>query len=188
MHHDIKASHLSKLVHFDTLGDEGASGREGVAAHHVDGRGEVLHPTLGGEALDCVPGNDGGDQDRDDGGVTETKVANHGDEDGLTNKVDDTADASVVRVFRQPPLVTGSDVVITYNMLAEERKVDDEHDAGVEKKVEPLVIRPLLEAGVEAVLDVTQTESIPSLHRTVFFLWINLARVPLQEKLVNKKN
>jgi hypothetical protein len=140
-------THLSKLVYLDTLGDNRAGGGEGVAAHEVHGRGSVEKPRLVGEALYHMPGYDGADDDRDDGGVAEAEVADEGDEDALAHQVNCADDAPVVTVLHQAPIVPGAHVCIPNNMLAEEGQVDGKHDRCVGQKVEPLVVRPLLEAG-----------------------------------------
>ena len=85
----------------------------------------------------------------------------------------------VVAVLHHASTISSSHVVEADDELAKEGEEDGQHDGGVVEEVEPLVVRSLLETGVETVLDVVQAEGISSLMGPFLFLSFNPPRVPL---------
>ena len=171
--------HLSQFIHLHTLRHSRSSRGEGVAAHQVDGGGDVEQVGLVGETLDHVAGDDGAYDHGNHGPVTELEVSKERDENSLADQVDNPTDAAVVAVLHHASTISSSHVVEADDKLAKEGEEDGQHDGGVVEEVEPLVVRSLLEAGVETVLDVVQAEGISSLMGPFLFLSFNPPRVPL---------
>ena len=171
--------HLSQFIHLKILRHSRSSSGEGVVAHQVHGGGHIEQVRFVGKALDYMAGDDGAYDHGNHGPVTELEVSKEQDENSLADQVDNPTDAAVVAVLHHPPTISSSHVVEADDELAEEGEEDGQHDGGVVEEVEPLVVRSLLEAGVETVLDVVQAEGISSLMGPFLFLSFNPPRVPL---------
>ena len=92
------------------------------------------------------------DDEWDNVGIRKLKQTQDGDEDSLTNQVNDAADALVVAVVLQTPLVPGPHIVVANGHLSKERKIIGHHDSCVGQQEKPFIIISLLEKGLERVL------------------------------------
>ena len=171
--------HLSQFIHLNILRHSRSSSGEGVVAHQVHGGGHIEQVRFVGKAHDYMAGDDGAYDHGNHGPVTELEVSKERDENSLADQVDNPTDAAVVAVLHHASTISSSHVVEADDKLAKEGEEDGQHDGGVVEEVEPLVVRSLLEAGVETVLDVVQAEGISSLMGPFLFLGFNPPRVPL---------
>ena len=92
------------------------------------------------------------DDERNNVGIRKLQQTQDGDEDSLTNQVNDAADALVVAVVLQAPLVPCPHIVVANGHLSKERKIIGHHDSCVGQQEEPFVIVSFLEEGLERVL------------------------------------
>ena len=96
--------------------------------------------------------DDSKDYERNNVGIRKLQQTQDGDEDCLTNQVNDAADALVVAVVLQAPLVPGPHIVVANGHFSKERKIIGHHDSCVGQQEKPFIIVSLLEEGLERVL------------------------------------